>query len=395
MDILDRRKRAYPQSPDAPANTQWNVVAVAGLAMAILALGAYDAAGWRKAALLVVGTGLGIALYHASFGFTAAWRNFLKDGKGAGLRAQMLLLALTCAASFPLIGAGEVFGQRLGGFVMPIGVSLAAGSFIFGLGMQLGGACGSGTLYTAGGGSTRMVFTLAAFVCGSVIATLHLPWWQSLYVLGRFSMVAQWGVLPALATHLGLFAAIFWISRRIELRRYGAVERIGGAGAWMTGPWPKARGAAVIAALAVLALLLAGHPWGITSAFALWGAKAAHLAGYPIEGWAYWAARSGALDRSVFFDTPSVMNFGIMLGALAAAGLAGKYAPRARVPLGSLAAAILGGLMMGYGARLAYGCNVGAYFSGIASSSLHGWIWALCALPGTVIGMRLRPYFGL
>jgi len=66
------------------------------------------------------------------------------------------------------------------------------------------------------------------------------------------------------------------------------------------------------------------------------------------------------------------MNIGIVLGALAAASLAGKWAPAARIPTRSLVAAIIGGLMLGYGARLAYGCNIGAFFSGIASGSLHG-----------------------
>jgi hypothetical protein len=45
--------------------------------------------------------------------------------------------------------------------------------------------------------------------------------------------------------------------------------------------------------------------------------------------------------------------------------------------------------------RLAYGCNIGAYFSGIASSSVHGWAWLGMALLGTVVGIRLRPLFGL
>lgn len=378
-----------------PTRVQWRVVAIAGFGIMLLAAAAYDATGWRKAVLAVVGVGFGIALYHASFGFTSAWRNFIKDRKGAGLRAQMVLLALTCAVAFPLLGAGELFGQRIGGFVMPIGVSLAVGSFIFGLGMQLGGACASGTLYTAGGGSTRMVFTLIAFVTGSVIATAHLPWWLSLYKLGSFSMVKQWGMIEALAIHLALFAAIFWATRVFEQKQHGSVERIGGRGSWLTGPWPKAWGAVALAVLTILTFIVAGRPWGITSAFALWGAKTAHLAGYPITEWAYWSGSAARLDRSLIFDTTSVMNFGIMLGALTAAGLAGKYAPQTRVPLRSLAAAIIGGLAMGYGARLAFGCNIGAYFSGIASSSLHGWVWALCALPGTWIGIRLRPLFGL
>ena len=31
--------------------------------------------------------------------------------------------------------------------------------------------------------------------------------------------------------------------------------------------------------------------------------------------------------------------------------------------------------MMGIGARFAFGCNIGAFIGGIASGSLHGWVW--------------------
>jgi hypothetical protein len=50
---------------------------------------------------------------------------------------------------------------------------------------------------------------------------------------------------------------------------------------------------------------------------------------------------------------------------------------------------------MGYGARIAYGCNIGAFFSGVASTSLHGWAWIIAALGGNAMGVRLRPWFGL
>jgi uncharacterized membrane protein YedE/YeeE len=56
---------------------------------------------------------------------------------------------------------------------------------------------------------------------------------------------------------------------------------------------------------------------------------------------------------------------------------------------------VVGGLLLGYGARLAYGCNIGAYFSGIVSGSLHGWLWLVAAFIGNVLGTRLRPLFGL
>jgi hypothetical protein len=65
------------------------------------------------------------------------------------------------------------------------------------------------------------------------------------------------------------------------------------------------------------------------------------------------------------------------------------------VPARSLAAAVAGGLMLGYGARIAFGCNIGAYFSGVASTSLHGWVWLASAFTGNILGTRLRPWFGL
>ena len=43
--------------------------------------------------------------------------------------------------------------------------------------------------------------------------------------------------------------------------------------------------------------------------------------------------------------------------------------------------------MMGYGARLAFGCNIGAYFSGMLSGSLHAWLW----LPAAVRQPRRAP----
>jgi uncharacterized membrane protein YedE/YeeE len=112
-----------------------------------------------------------------------------------------------------------------------------------------------------------------------------------------------------------------------------------------------------------------------------------------VASWGYWqpVERAKALQASVFADITSIMDFGIMLGALLASGLAGKFHPGWRVPLRSLIAAVL----LGYGARLAYGCNIGAYFSGIASASVHGWLWLAAAFVGSVLGTYMRPLFGL
>ncbi len=385
------------------------------LAAGWIGLGAYDARGVSQAALAGVGLLLGIALYHASFGFTGAWRAMITTRRTLGLRAQMVMLGAAVLLFFPALGAGEVFGITLRGAVAPVGLSVAAGAFMFGIGMQLAGGCASGTLYTLGGGSSKMMVALFGFVLGSVIATHHVDWWWGLASFSSFSIVREWGLFPALAATMALFGLILWAAGRLEQARHGTVEPLFGrspdgghsfrsaplfsgplfSGPLFSGPWPILWGALALAALNYATLLLAGRPWGVTSAFALWGAKGAMGLGIDVTAWPYWQGAQGALSRSVFFDVTSVMNLGIMAGALMAAGAAGRFAPGWKIPARTLIAALLGGLLLGYGARLAYGCNIGAFFSGIASGSLHGWLWLAAALGGNIAGVRLRSLFGL
>jgi uncharacterized membrane protein YedE/YeeE len=352
----------------------------------------------RQALLFGVGVGAGVALYHAAFGFTSAWRVLIVHGRGAGLRAQMLMLAVTTTVFVPLLAHGSVFGQAVRGSVAPAGVPVIVGAFLFGVGMQLGGGCASGTLFGAGGGSIRMYVTLAGFVAGSVLGVRYSTVWEHAPALRPMSLVGELGPVPALLISLTGFAAISLASSYIERRRTGSVQ---GAAIrdWraVAGPWTLVAGAVALAVVNILTLTLAGRPWGVTSAFALWGSKALMAAGVDVGSWAYWqpAARAADLHAAVLHDVTSVMDVGIMLGALAAAAVAGRFAPRWQIPMRSLVAAILGGLLLGYGARIAFGCNIGAFFSGVSSTSLHGWLWLAAAFAGNMAGTRLRPYFGL
>lgn len=368
--------------------------AAAGSALVLLLTFDY---GWRQNALFLVGLIAGVTLYHAAFGFTAAWRAMISERRGAGLRAQMLMLACAVILFMPLLASGELFGVPLRGAVAPLSSSILFGAFIFGVGMQLGGGCASGTLFTVGGGSVRMIVTLLAFIAGSVLGAWHWPAWQDAPRLAPASLLEQLGMPGALAASLVLFAVLWLGSAVVERRRHGTLATTTPGSNWLKGPWPLAAGALGLAAVNVSTLVLAGRPWGVTSAFALWGSKAAGTLGMNVAAWPYWQrpGPAAALEGSLFADITSVMNFGILLGALGAAGIAGRFEPVWRIPLRSLAAAALGGLLLGYGARIAYGCNIGAFFSGIASASLHGWLWFAAAWAGNAVGTRLRPWFGL
>src|SRR5262249_10467153 len=174
----------YPTTFDRPfahavERPSFNAAPAAAPA-ALIALGAVylnGAVNTRQALLFLIGAGAGVVLYHAAFGFTSSWREFLLRGRGAGLRAQMLMLALTCLVFFPVLGAGHIGGQAVRGSVSPVGVSVVVGAFLFGVGLQLGGGCAPRTLYTAGGGHPRMLPTLAGFLPRSLPAPAPPPPW--------------------------------------------------------------------------------------------------------------------------------------------------------------------------------------------------------------------------
>jgi uncharacterized membrane protein YedE/YeeE len=355
--------------------------------------------------LFLIGAALGISLYHAAFGFTAGWRNYVVKRRSGGMRAQLLLLAIASVLFIPVLGGVVDVSGEVSGTLAPVGTSLVLGSFLFGLGMQLGGGCGSGTLFTVGAGNRRMIITLVFFIAGSVIGTFHLPWWLDRPGFDPVDLIKTLGVAGALAIQLGLLAVLAWWLMRVERRHHGEVERVlfrrpdrNLAATLITGGWPLLWGAMALAVFNLATLLLSGYPWGVTFAFALWGAKILSAVGVDMSQWEFWTwdYPALALKDSVLVNVVSVMDFGLLLGAMLAAGLAGRFNDASRRSLGlrSAAGAVVGGLLMGYGARLGFGCNIGAMFSGIASASLHGWIWFACAFVGSLVGIRLRPLFG-
>jgi uncharacterized membrane protein YedE/YeeE len=373
------------------------------LAIALLLAGAgllWSDQGGRMALLWGLGAALGLSLFHAAFGFAGAFRRLLAEGKGLGLRAQMVMLGLAVLLFFPALEAGSLFGQPVRGFVFPVGVGLLLGAFLFGIGMQLGGGCGSGTLYTAAGGQgARMWVTLAAFIAGATLAAYFSEAWTDLPALPPLSVQAALGTWPALGLSLMIFALVWAVSVVIERRATGGVESLAWrGGALLRGPWPMVWGAVALALLNFATLAVAGRPWAITAAFPLWGSRGIEALGLDDPAfWPFWEdpTRTEALLRPLLADRITVMDLGLMAGAFLAAALAGRAADWRWPGFGPLAGSVVGGVLLGVGATLAFGCNVSAYFGGIASGSLHGWVWIVPALIGNWVGLKLRPTFGL
>lgn len=372
------------------------------LSMGAIALSNY---GWRQSVLFLIGGLLGVTLYHSSFGFASAYRKLLVNHDVLGMYAQLVMLTIATILFAPILASGSIFGQEVKGALAPVGVQGAIGGLLFGVGMQLGGACGCGTLYTIGSGSLAMLLTLITFCIGAFGASLTRQLWSTLPASSPISLGQTIGWIPAVLLQFLAFLLLVkilqWWSRKKFINSDKLKFDFSNLNyrnlSFIYGPWSLFTGALALAVLNWLTLIISGQPWRITWGFVLWAAQIATWLGWNSTSSPFWNSGAGkqALSQGVLVDVSSVMNIGIVLGAVLAAALAGKLVPKFQPSARVIAITLIGGLIMGYGAFLGYGCNVSAFFGGIASTSLHGWVWIFCALVGTAIGLRLRSLFQL
>ena len=324
--------------------------AVAGLVAAGFPL-ARDGA-WASVGLLVVAAALGWVFFSAQFGYTSAFRAWLARGDGSGLAAGLLVPAVAALVIVPF--AALVPGYS--GFVSPIGVPLVIGAAVFGLGMQLGNGCGSGTLYAAGSGSRRMWVVLPFFCLGGVLGSLVLPSALRLPSLGAVGLGG-------------------WLGPWAELRRDADRHRGARGLRARIRPAPECCEAARSSAhrrprrsdFPPLAPAVGRHDGfdGVGCQGTL--GRGVRSRTHGVLGLGRTEAVAGRFHPA---SDSSLMNIGMILGATAASGWRGSFRPQGWPPRRGLIVAALGGLLMGIGARLAFGCNIGGLVGGIQLGQL-------------------------
>lgn len=369
-------KSSHLDRPQRPA--RWGRFALLLGAISFVLILA-TAAGARFGLLLLIGLGLGATLEGLRFGFAGPWRAMILRRDPSGLFAQLLAIALVAAVAFPLMAShsGELIAAHA-----PIGFAMVGGAFVFGIAMQVVLGCGSGTLVNAGSGNPVALVALPFFAIGSFIGAAHLNWWTSLGTLPLVMLEGGTG-LGLTLMGLGIVALIVWIFAEQGQRRL---------------PRRLVMAAILIALLALGNLVVAGQPWGVVYGLGLWVAKGVSATSVDLTLNSFWGSPAHAerIAQSLLTDVTSLTNLGLIGGAfIVAAWRAGLSQPIPRLPLIAWGATILAGLALGYSSRLAFGCNVGAFFSGISTGSLHGWVWFAAAFVGSIIGVRLRPLLQL
>jgi uncharacterized membrane protein YedE/YeeE len=140
-------------------------------------------------------------------------------------------------------------------------------------------------------------------------------------------------------------------------------------------PWPV-WGAALLVATINVFLFAFDRPWTASDG---------------LRNWGDWVLTGLGLSPRADLIAPwlysgSLLNFGVLLGGLVAALLSREFAIRVP-PRGELVKGVGGGLLMGLGAMLAFGCNIGGFFSAVSALSLSGF--------GMMLGLGLGAFLGL
>lgn len=357
------------------------------------------------------GLAFGFALQRGRFCFASAFRDLFLLGHGRTMKGVLLGLAVT-SVGFGVIMARQVPVTDLGfappsAIILPVGVHTGLGGLLFGAGMVLAGGCVSGSLYRMGEGYVGSWVAFAGVMGGLLVSAYTWNWWWETSVS---TGPRAW--LPRLLGHPGalvltlvaLGAAFVWVLR-VEHRAGAVVPAPGpedevsesvaedlralGRSVFVRG-WPVLTAGAVLGGLNVL-LFAWREPWGFTGEVArltsgLAGAFGApppppegvgELPGCVLVAW------TGLLDHMTF------LVGGMWLGSFAGALGAGEF--KLRIPKRPVryAQSLGGGVLMGYGAGIAMGCTIGAFFSGIPSLAINGWVFAAFLGAGAWIGTQM------
>ncbi|MFZ5483968.1 MAG: YeeE/YedE thiosulfate transporter family protein [Pseudomonadota bacterium] len=126
--------------------------------------------------------------------------------------------------------------------------------------------------------------------------------------------------------------------------------------------------------------------WYITTQEAQWGGWVLEKLGVDMMDNVFFGLDNGLPNP--LLNAPGFMSIGIILGAAVLALARREF--KWKMPTWETATfALLGGIFMGIGARLAMGCNIGAFFATVTNGDPSGWVFLLGMVGGGYVGVKV------
>lgn len=376
---------------------------------------------------LITGLILGYILTRSRYGFAGGIKKIYLTGDGSLTKAVLLLFAISIVAAAgvhygaaskgAVIAANAVEGSAIipgTQFLKATSLLTILGGIIFGMGMVLGGGCASGTLTDSGEGASRAWIVVIFFALGGVLGHWMMPTLTSSF-LGEIAtpliyLPDYFGYVGSVLLSLFILLILYIITKNYEdkRRRQGSLksetfepmekpaERIGDYQflsyetyhKFFVERWSFKTGSVLIAMMFIFIMTTTGSSWGASGPYTYWGVWGLQKLGFTFSHPAFEGVVKGVED-GLINNAASIRNIGIIFGSAIAFLMAGRFKFDFNYKLKDVFFYALGGLLMGYGAKVGGGCNIGGLYSGIGNFSLSGWFFMLALIVGGVIGLKL------
>lgn len=296
---------------------------------------------------VLVGLAFGYALQRGRFCVNTGFRDVLFVKDGTLLRAWAFAVIIQAVGVTALRSFGYFEAMEIPPFFWAANIF---GGFIFGIGMVLGGGCASGTCYRVGEGMLGSFFAFGAFGITTVITDVGAL--SPVQSLMRSTEVSAGGAPPTIDGLLGvdpwvvLIPVVVLVSIWLFKGRGTSYHSQG----WT---WPIT---GIVMGLVGLAAWTTSTATGREFGLSVTG---------PIRAWFRFLMEG----ESAFLDWGTFMLLGLFVGSFVAAGF--YHERKIRLPrVDRVIQSLIGGVLMGFGAQLAGGCNIGHSFTGLSTLSI-------------------------
>lgn len=139
--------------------------------------------------------------------------------------------------------------------------------------------------------------------------------------------------------------------------------------------------------LSALYFALTSTVWAVTGEFTRLGGDLLLLLGIDATQWQYFQLVK--LGGATWTRADGWIVWGMFVGALCTVLLSNSFKIRLPQQKRRYLQGFIGGIIAGFGARMAMGCNLAAFFTGVPQFSLHSWIFIVATGIGTYVGAKL------
>ncbi len=355
----------------------------------------------------LVGIGFGYVLSRGAYGFAGTVNRAYRANSYKLMRSVMdlFMISSVVVALLLLAFGSEAFNFRIN----PINLGLVFGGLLFGFGMAGASCCASGVLADLADNPIKSLVVLFGFCAGVLLGFGPEANWAivqegpSVFLPSYFSNETIGIVISLIITFalaIGVKKYTYHLDAKNEAKgisvgkipseqEIDAKQYITFSERFFSKPFTLTQAAIGLSAVNLYLILVSSKGWGVSSTFGYWFGKLLITLGVdPVTVADFTSKSPDYFEKAILSDGASIQNIGIVVGAFAALIMMSQLKLSYDITIKQVFLLLLAGLLMGFGTRLAQGCNAGAFYTQVTAFSLSGWFFLPVMVLGGILGNK-------